>query len=140
MRLSEKIGFAVSAVMIVFIAVSATMYINTQCTVDIDRMIAEGKVQETENGYVEELTVYSEVEDKSINRHRVGSGRVRRTYYWVSYYNEELGERTSVDVGDRAEYDKFSVGDKVKVTRLVYYTKQGLRLNYKDFMELVEEN
>ena len=58
--------------------------------------------------------------------------------YNIIYYNPELGKNEEINVG-KSRYDEFEVGDKIKVTREVYYNKSGLRLNYKDFVEKIEE-
>lgn len=95
----------------------------------------------TENGYKEELVIE---ETEIINKY-VKEGKYRRnapnikTTYNIMYYNEELKENVEIDV-EKSKYDNFSIGDKIKVTRTVYYDKNGLRLYYEDTAEKLQDN
>lgn len=112
-------------------------YINKQCTINVDKMLAEGRLQETENGYVEVLTTTSTVEDKNIRKHRVNGRKIADTYYDIIFFNKELNKKQSVDVGNAA-YDEFEIGDKILLTRYVYYTKGGVRTWSEDELEVIE--
>ena len=67
---------------------------------------------------------------------RLRAPNIRKSYN-IQYYNEELKETVTVSV-DKVQYNELNVGDKIKTTRVVTYNKSGLRLNYKDTVEKIE--
>ena len=93
----------------------------------------------TEKGYKEELVIEETIiTNKYIQKAklRLRAPNIRKSYN-IQYYNEELKETVTVSV-DKVQYNELNVGDKIKTTRVVTYNKSGLRLNYKDTVEKIE--
>ncbi len=93
----------------------------------------------TEKGYKEELVIEETIiTNKYIQKVklRLRAPNIRKSYN-IQYYNEELKETVTVSV-DKVQYNELNVGDKIKTTRVVTYNKSGLRLNYKDTVEKIE--
>lgn len=92
----------------------------------------------TEKGYKEELVIE---ETTIINKYRPRKQLIRPMghgkKYTIEYYNEELSESIIVPI-TKQQYDELDIGDRIKVTRTVTYTKGGFRINYKDTVEKLD--
>ncbi len=129
-----KVVFFISMTICAVITIYTLLYKSNMYHIDINNP----NLIKTEHGYKEELVIEeTTIIKKYIKNHKPQGQRTTRTTYNVIYYNEELKENVEVNVG-KTKYNEFNVGDKIKATRTVYYTKSGLRQNYEDSVEKIE--
>lgn len=129
-----KIAFFITIIIFLLITIYTLTNKNNSYHVDINN----ANLIKIDSGYKEELIIEeTTIIKKYTKEHKAQGQRITRTTYNIMYYNEELKDNVAVDVG-KNKYNEFNVGDKIKVTRVIYYTKNGLRLNYEDHVEKLE--
>ena len=134
---NAKILKAAFLITIIFLAITIYALLDKNNMYHMD--INNPNLIKTEHGYKEELVIEeTTIIKKYIKKHKPQGQKITRTTYNVMYYNEELKDNVAVNVG-KNKYDEFNVGDKVKATRTVYYTKDGLRIDYEDSIEKIED-
>lgn len=69
-------------------------------------------------------------------------GRVGKGAYVIRFHvrDEKNGEKLPITINKAYidNYDDFNAGDKVLLTRTVYYDRRGVRLNYKDTLTKID--
>lgn len=127
---------------IAIIVISILIVIGTVISVAFNKSnkyhvdVSNPNLIKTGNGYKEELVIdETTIVNKYINerRYRRFAPDIPQTYNIV-YYNKHLEKNITVNV-KKDKYNELNIGDKVKVIRIVYYTNNGLRLNYEDIIE-----
>lgn len=124
MKKSEKIAMKVSIIFLILCVITGLImfFTNEDNYISLDH---PGLIK-TPNGYKEVIEWENVITKKNLS-----SGGPGSTYTYVIHVrNDESPEPIIIDVGDKV-YDKFEVGEKVKVITSIYYNKKGLRLSIK---------